>query len=374
MSKKLSFITCALYGFIILAVWVAFLFFPAKDFSPTENRMLAQAPSLSAGELIDGGYAEKFSDFCADQFPLRAPLLSLNSSYELALGKSESNKVIYGKNGVLVKRLEYNDSHELKTNLLAIDSICRFAEENGAEAYFFCAPRAIDVLGNYCPAHFEARGSQTLWDTVASYNAITANELLRSKADSGEYVFYKTDHHWTTLGAYYAYSELGKALGYSPYPLSDFDAETVSDSFLGTSYSASLFPSVSPDKITAMRYDGDGKISVTDLNTAKRFWLYDFSALETSSKYDFFLGGNKAHLRVGNRNMPRLVIIKDSFANSLVPFLALHYDIDVIDPRYLREPLENVLSELYSKEDSSALLVLFNLDSLTGDVGLKKID
>lgn len=372
MSKKLSFTLCVIYVGIVIAVWAAFLFFPDKEFSATENRMLAQAPQLSAESLFDGSYAKNLSDFCADQFPLRNSLLSLNSSYELGLGKLESNGVMFAKNKNLIKRLEYTDYDMLNANLSAIDAIRETAKGYGVDSVFFCAPRTADVLEHFCPKPFTSGEKE--WALIEQYTALTSTEILKSKAEAGKYVFYKTDHHWTTLGAYYAYRELGKALGYTPYSLSDFEAETVSESFFGTSYSASLFPFATPDKITAMRHDGDGEITVSDASTGKTLPLYDTSVLKGSSQYDFFLGGNKAHLRIESGNKPRLAVIKDSFANSLIPFLARHYDIDLIDPRYLRQPLEDILVPLYEQDEKPTLLLLFGIDTLTGDIGLKKFD
>ena len=119
-----------------------------------------------------------------------------------------------------------------------------------------------------------------------------------------------------------------------------------------------------------MRYENDEGIKVTDISTGKVGGLYDYSALNGSSKYDFFLGGNKARLRVESGKKPKLVIIKDSFANSLIPFLARHFDMEVIDPRYLRQPLEKVLEELYGVGEPPTLLFFFGLDSLNGKIGL----
>ena len=372
MSKKISFTICAIYASAVIAVWAAFLFLSDKDFSATENRMLAQVPELSAESLFNGSYTKKLSDFFSDQFPLRNSLLSLNSSYELGLGKLESNGVMFAQNKNLIKRLEYAELDILKSNLSGIDAIRVTAKGYGVDSVFFCAPRAADVLEHFCPTPF-ASGEKE-WALTEQHNALSATELLKAKAESGEYVFYKTDHHWTTLGAYYAYRELGNALGYTPYRLSDFKPETVSESFFGTSYSSSLFPTATPDKITAMRYDDDSEIMVSDLSTGKILPLYDTSALAGSSQYDFFLGGNKAHLRIESGGKPRLIVIKDSFANSLIPFLTRHYDIDLIDPRYLRQPLEDILVPLYRQKEKPTLLLLFGIDTLTGDTGLKKFD
>lgn len=367
MSKKHSIIICALYCSVVLTFSALLFFLPKSDFSPQENRMLATMPHLSLESIRNGEFTEDFSAFCADRFPFRASLLTLNSSFELGLGKLEANGVMKGANETLIKRLEYNNLNKLKANLAAIDRIRKYAEAEGGKAVFFCAPRAVDVLDGCCHPLFDTQNSKKIWENID--NAKTINATLRRKSEGGEYVFYKTDHHWTTLGAYYAYRSLGESLGFSPYSLSGFNIETVSEDFYGTTYSSCLLPGVSPDKITAFRYEGDEEITVTDMSTKKIISLYDFAALKGSSKYEFFLGGNRAHIKVES-GKPRLIMIKDSFANSLVPFLARHYDIDVIDPRYLREPLDNILAKLYSGDEKPEILILFGIDTLNGDIGM----
>ena len=367
MSKKHSTIICAVYCAVVLTLSCLLLFLPKEDFSPRENRMLAEMPHLSAESLADGKFADRFSEFCADRFPFRPSWLTLNSSVELGLGKLETKSVMTGANKNLIKRIEYNKYENLEKNLSKIENICAQAKEQGAKAVFLCAPRAIDVLGNYCHPVFDGQRSDRVWEHVDTAKTLT--DTLCQKASAGEYVFYKTDHHWTSLGAYCAYCKLGEELGFTPYPLSDFTPETVSENFYGTTYSSALPPAASPDTITAYRYEGDEKITVTDLYTKKGSALYDYSALEGSSKYDFFMGGNKAHLRVES-GKPRLILIKDSFANSVIPFLSRHYDIDVIDPRYLREPIDTLISRLYSNGAAPDLLLLFGIDTLNGNIGM----
>lgn len=368
MSKKHSFIICAVYGAVVVILSALLFAVPKDDFSPRENRMLATMPRLSAESLINGEFSKGFSSFCADRFPLRTAWLTLNSSFELGLGKLEAGGVMLGADQNLIKRLEYGDLGKLEDNLRAIDSLCQYAESKGGEGVFFCAPRSVDVLESYCPPFFDPEKSGEVWKRVKS--AVTVTDELRARADSGEYVFYKTDHHWTTLGAYYAYRQLGEQLGFDPYPLSDFTAEAVCEDFLGTSYSSSLMPFVSQDTITAYRYEGDGNIRVTDALTEKSLSLYHRDALKGSSKYDFFLGGNRALLRIESKDKPRLILVKDSFANSLIPFLARHFNIDAVDPRYLREPFDAVFTRLCDSADSPRVLILFGIDTLTADVGL----
>ena len=360
MTKRLSTVICVIYTVILLAFSAMLLFLPHKSFSHTENRMLATSPELSAEKLIDKSFSRDVSAFCNDQFPLRTQFLTLNSAFELSMGKLEVNNVIKGKDGNLIKRLEYSSFEKMRSNIDAIEKICYEAKAKKQKSLTFLAPSAADVLMDFTPEFYhpkktEANNLTSTW--------LNATALLRKKANEGEYVFYKTDHHWTSLGAYYAYCVLGDALGIKPYELSHFIPQTVSNKFLGTTYSASLIPNTPPDRITAYRYDGDEKIKTTDVSTGREDGLYDYEALDSSSKYNFFLGGNKGHISVESGN-PRLILIKDSFANSLIPFLAAHFDIDVIDPRYINRPLDSFVSELSASLGYPPILFLFSADTL----------
>ena len=368
MSKKFCLFFVFLYAALILFFSVLLFAMPKSDFSPTENRMLADFPSFSAYSFFDGSYMEKFSDFCSDRFPFRSSLLAIDAATELALGKLESDTVMTGRDGNLIKRLEYSDLSQLKANIEAIKNLRKFAERHGADSLFFCAPRSVDVLADFCPFSFLGERYGEVWKEIGE--AATVTDELKRRANAGEYVFYKTDHHWTSLGAYCAYAALGKELGFEPFPLSDFTPKKLSDCFYGTTYSSALIPGAVPDELFALRYQGDSQITVTDPSTGKKSGIYDFTALEGSSKYNFFLGGNKARLRVEGKEKAELVIIKDSFANSVIPFLARHYNIEIIDPRYLREPLGSLLEKLYSDGKSPTLLILFCIDTLTEKIGL----
>lgn len=363
MSKRQSVIICVLYGCVTVALSLLLLFLPKDRISPRENRYLATKPSFSAEALISGELASDFSAFCADHFPFRDALLRLDSSAELALGRLETGGVMVGRDRCLIKRLEYNDGEILEDNLCSLESLLSVSRKMGKRAVFFCAPRAVDVLVDSCPPFFDAERSDRAWEKVE--NAESVRDELRKRAEKGEYVFYRTDHHWTSLGAYYAYCALGESLGYTPYGLDDFEPKEVCTDFFGTTYSSVLLGKIPPDSITAYRYEGDERLRAVDGQTQRELPLYDCSALEGSSKYDFFLGGNRAFIRIENEGKPHLTVVKDSYGNSLIPFLARHFSIDAVDPRYLREPLEDAVKGLLDSRDSAGLLVLFGLDTLS---------
>ena len=165
------------------------------------------------------------------------------------------------------------------------------------------------------------------------------HRLLLTVLDGfAESEWFRTDHHWNARGAYRAYAALGAVLGYQPYPQEAFTPQTVSESFFGTSDAAAGIPGISPDSITLLRYAGDEDFTVKiDEKPAPFGGFYDFERLATRDGYGVFLGGNYATVTVDlgeNDTRPRLLLIKDSFANALIPFLARHFRILAIDPRY----------------------------------------
>ena len=358
--KRRPALLCAAYGLLVLGLSLTLVLSPKRSYSPSENRMLSALPYLSLESIANKSFASGLSAFCADHMPLREMLLALDTSTDVALGRLESRGVMLGKSGNLIKRLEYASLDVLKNNLLKLESL----EAMAKEGYIFaCAPRGVDVLRDFCPSFFGGEQCDRAFEYLSEADIFT--ELLRQKANGGEYVFYKTDHHWTSLGAYYAYLSLADRLGYAPIPLDEFAEETVCNDFFGTTYSSILLPNASPDAITAYRYENEA--TVTDLSTGSTLPLYDKSALEKSSKYDFFLGGNRALLRVEGEGKPRLTIIKDSFANSLIPFLSIHYELDVIDPRYIKKPIDDIITELWAESGASPLLVILGTDTLCSD-------
>ena len=374
MDKRFCWFFCGLFLVVVLAVPLAVLWAPGEDFSVEENRMLAEVPMLTGEAFLDGDYTEGMAAYVRDRMPLRGTLLKVKALAEYAALKRENNGVIAAENGYLVKRFCYDGRQleQFERNLAAAERLCREAEAYGKPSVFVCAPRAMDVLGFLCPSFGEP---YDVWAMVEAHGALSLTDALREKAEEGQAVWFKTDHHWTTLGAYYAYAALGEELGYVPFPREAFEEQVVSDDFWGTTYSACLLPVTRPDKVMAMRFAEDEEFVCTDMSTgAVCHGFYRPDALVSKDKYEYFLGRNVAHLRIvkdpdGPR--PTLVIVKDSYAQCLVPFLARHYDIELIDLRYFRTDAATTLRSLMDSPSFAGLLILCNVDSLTGSMGFE---
>ncbi len=374
--------------FLILVFGCAITFWllPDKTFSEGENRVLTAAPSLSATSLRDGSFSEALTDYYADQFPHRASWVSLHALCEVALGKRESNGVLLGKDGQLAVRRQdmyisrteraedtdlYLPSH-VESGLSALLKLDDALQADGRSLCVLLPPRTVDVAADALP--YPSTISDTL-DTTVRDRLSTVNHIdilpeLRDRYARGEYVCFRTDHHWTMWGAYVAYAAVMDALGLSDKTLSEdaFSIRAVPD-FYGTTHArAGLFfvPSDTFEIYTAAdgsddHYtvcDGDGNTVIDSGFVNEKF-------LSAKDKYGALLDGTHRLLTVTDKtaeegSRPRLLLAKDSFGAALVPFLARHFDIVAVN---LSGGMTN-LSSLASTYDCDTVLVVCNRENL----------
>lgn len=356
-----------LFFSLTAAMGASLLFSPPKSFSELENRRLQSFPKISATGLISGEFSRQLKSFSSDQLPLRYELSHVHALSELLLGKQEVNGVFPLKNGTLVQLPEKSSGEHdtLKNNLSSISKL----QDRNANAVFLLAPRTSEVFADQLPSLLYELST----DSTASDNSPLGKELLKGFRASGlaasEY-YYRTDHHWTSRGAYEAYRLLADELGYVAHDESFFTKEAASTDFYGTSFSKSALPKalIPPDTILLYRYQGDSSAVLTiDGYRSLGQGFYDLSALHKKDKYLVFLGGNYSHLSIElpletDVKREKLLIIKDSFANSLIPFLALHFDIEAIDPRYTTV---SHAKEICEKKEYARILVLCSADTLS---------
>ncbi|MBQ8849835.1 MAG: hypothetical protein IJ011_05870, partial [Clostridia bacterium] len=358
---------CLLAAFI-LCIGILIFVLPKESFSEDENRMLADLPKFSVSSLVDGSFTAGVADFYADRLPARRFFVRLKTASELAMLRGESSGIIFGSEGYLVDRLEYGETEyeNIRENFEAIEE---FRRVTGIEVTTAVLPRGIDVVSEKLFPTFGFARANAVWDKLPD-DAITFNELLKGKADLGEYVWYKTDHHYTTLGAYYVYCSLGETLGYTPYPLEYFELQTAADDFLGTTYSAAGIPAQAYDTITLFRYDGDDSYTVS-FGKSSLNGFYDESYLSKKDKYSVFLGGNHSltSVTLDGVERPKLLVIKDSFSHALAPFLALHFDLEMVDLRYYNSSVKKLCGE----NGIDKVLIYCGIDSLVGAPDMSKL-
>ena len=355
MKKRVfgdNFLLIATAG-ILLGGFVGLSFSPAPRLSLTENRYLAAFPAFSAQDLASGAYTAAMDRFAEERFPLRNACRAAYATTDLLLLRGECHGVMLCRDGSLCRRLAVNEQI-YRQNLSAIPRLRRALGDVALTVAI--APRRIDVRHEVLPALYDTAREQTVWEQLP---ASTVTFLDATK----DAQWYRTDHHWTSTGAYFAYARLAQHLGYSPYPESAFWEQNVSERFRGSSAAAAGFSQITPDTVSVWRYEGDQSYRVMrDGKQASFSGLYDEEKVLSADQYSLFLGGNCGLLEIDRGegdSRPVLLVIKDSFANSLLPFLARHYRILAVDPRYFG----GTLAPLVKKAD--AALVLCGMQTLT---------
>ena len=338
---------------LIVVLAALIIIIPDKEISQKENRTLQQWPTFTFEKLKNGDLTEQIARYLTDQFPLRDGFVSLKAYCELALLKQENNGVVYGKGGVLIPRGEI-ENDRLEENLKAISKLSAAVEK---EIVIAPLPRTVDVYKNSLPKAYHYENEARIWQKLFAGNkkALDLRDVLEVDGS-----YYKTDHHYTTKGAYITYCALGKELGFTPKSEDFFKIETVTTDFCGTAMRSSGFYLAKKDEIKLYRYENDIEyIVIADKN---KISLYDFEKLNTVDKYAVFLGGNHARVDISNGKQGRekLLIIRDSFADSIAPFLALHYDITLIDLRYYTDSVK----QLIETENIDKILVLQSITEL----------
>lgn len=356
MKSKIDFVKIVACALVIILFTVMFFVLPDRDFSQKENRTLEPIPEFGVSELFSGEYTTALARYISDQFPFRDAFVGVKAYSELLLGKMENNGVIYA-DGVLVAR-NNTTGERLKDNL---QSIKEFENTTGVSVCVAIVPRTIDVFSERLPKTYPSDLDKKIWQDYFDCTkevAVNAPNLYDELCAKNNY--YYTDHHYNVYGAYQVYGLLADSLRYSPQPIESFKIESVSNNFCGTAMRSSGFYLAKKDEIKLFRYKGDEKYTVTA--DGQDIKLYDMSKLNTTDQYGVFLGGNHARVDISNgENRSKLLVIRDSFADSLAPFLAMHYDLIMIDLRYFTGNVAQIVAD----ENISQVLVLESMSEFS---------
>ena len=346
MNKKYCIFLTVLFSLFIGGILVGSLLAPDKEFSELENRYLQTPPKLSWENLQSGKFMEDAEDYVNDHVIGRDLWVALKAWSERLSGKQENNGVYFGKNDTLINRLDEPSWEDipaqgstsakpgLETSAGYVNALVNNVD---VPVYFGIIPSAAEIwsdrLPEGAPTADEKAIIDRLYDTVQTYTIDMYSVLEEHK---GEDIYYRTDHHWTSLGAYYGYTALMEAMGMEAEPLNEDAKVTVTDSFYGTIFSSSGVRWVAPDHID--RYiSGDGlKVTAYFDGTPTDSTLYVDSYLDKKDKYSSFLGGNQplCVIETENTDAPKVLVIRDSYSDSLAPFLTQNFsEIHLFDPR-----------------------------------------
>ncbi len=365
MTKKYSIFITAIFCLFIFGFGIALFATPDKTFSEQENRYLAQFKAPTFETLKSGRFMEDFEDYITDQFPLRDTWINLKAWGEKLLGKQENNSVYFGTDGQslfaqytkptdLDKRVEYVNSMASKTEI---------------PVYFALIPDKSFIWADRLPDNAPKVDDGSTLAQAGALAGDKVNWIDLSGALSGDDAFYRTDHHWTTMGAYQVYQKLMHTInGFAIAPKDDLTQ--VSDSFYGTTWSSSGAGWIAPDAIHT--WVDEERIDVERYPQGKPVpgELYDESFLEKKDKYSMFLGGNQPLCVLKNDEAAtdkKILVIRDSYADSIAPFLALEYaEVHLLDLRYYKMPP----AQYAAQNGLDQILVLFSNSNFATDQNL----
>lgn len=360
---------------ILIALFLARIIKKDSEYSAMENRVLQGKAELTVDSIMNGQYESQTETYISDQFPLRNAWIRVKTSADILLGKREENGVFLGKSGFLLE--DFENSNDKKENE-KMDALTGFASEHSdLKQYFLLAPTAVNILDEKLPAFADAGEENAYMDQVFSKTqsaGITNIDLRETfeKADK-ESLYYKTDHHWTTAGAYLAFQTSSSAMGitqactYEPCLISNtFNGSLASKSGMRTTKKENIYAYLPDDTCpeSLVVYPGEDDVKSNS--------FYEVDKLEEKDKYTVFFGGNHSLMKIETptEDNKRILVLKDSYANCFLPFLAPYYrHMIVVDPRYYDGDLQTLIDE----EQIQEILYLYNASTFSLDTSLAGI-
>ncbi|MFM1654204.1 DHHW family protein [Brevibacillus sp. B_LB10_24] len=347
---------------------------PKKAFSESENRTLEQPPAFSMEKLIRGRFASVFERYLSDQFAFRDFWIGVKSDVDRALGKKENHDVYLGKDGYLIQKWIRPKAGEAEKKADALNRFDRAVPD--LPKYLMLVPTAVSVLEQKLPEYVSGEEQLQYLDMVRKqlnpdiryvdvYPALHANRSAN--------IFYKTDHHWTTKGAYLAYRVLAEQMGFVPKEESEYRIEQVTGEFYGSLSSKSGFRHLQPDSISIYipKHGETLQVEYADEQKSAKS-LYERENLKKKDKYTVFLNGNRALIKIATRHPEgkKLLVVKDSYANSFLPFLTAHFsEIYVVDLRYYEDDLRMLIKSNHIDE----MLILYNANTFFEDPSIQSL-
>ena len=365
-QKKISdILLIGLFCGFLAAMLLGYLFWPKKTFSENEKRYLATPPRLTWDNLVSGEFSEDAEAYAADHILFRDFFVGVQAYYDALSGRQTAKDIFIAKDGFLFERPEAVKESAIEKNMQAISG---FADTVGQEVDLMLIPSAGYVknyLLNGCyPPYQDQRILSLAYQNAGKWvRPADVFELLL--AHKKEDIFYRTDHHWTSYGAYLAYCDYVSGKGKTPVGREAFSIIS-SEGFFGSTYSRSALWLTRPDTLEIWDSGAHPSVYILD-HQASYDSMFFLDRLKEADQYTVFLDGNHSLIRIHNeqaKGQGRLLVIRDSFSNSLGPFLALSYeDVVLVDLRYYKESISKMVRE----EGFDDILVEYSINNFVSD-------
>ncbi|MBD7916492.1 hypothetical protein H9660_15210 [Clostridium sp. Sa3CUN1] len=354
----------------ILTFTILDIFNKDNLFSEYENRSLAQKPKLYYSALIDGRFFDNYDRYINDQFIFRNSWINIKSFSENILGKEENNNIIYGDNDFLFDKFQEIDEENLNRN---VDIIKEFISRYNSSFNLMIIPESFTIYKDLLPYGVnlidEKSYINNIYSELSNLKNVKPIDIVDTLIENKErYIYYKTDHHWTSYGAYLAYLEYCSLNNINSIKINELKENKVPN-FYGTYFSKSKKFNAKPDTINYYNIDN---IDVY-INGDRVGNINDNDKWSSSDKYSAFLRGNNAVTLIKNNNISnnsKVLIIKDSYANSFVQFIINNYsETYIVDLR----SFSTNFNSFFESNNFDYVIIMYSLKNLSEDLNIAKL-
>lgn len=359
-NKVISILFCLLLaaGIGISAV------LPDRYYSENEKRTLKQLPKISADDIGSGKFGDEIEQYLSDQFPGRDGWVTIKTIADRVSGKTEIGGVYFADDGYLIEAHKSLPSKQAKINISSFKKLSDALSEENISLRIMLVPTASYILTEKLPAFAPYANQHAVIEYAKSQGLDIVDVTDALSEHDTEYIYYKTDHHWTSLGAYYAYAAWVQSKGETPASITEWTRRELCDDFRGTTYSKVNYPFAPYDTIDAYfklekhKVDYNGGDYVTDS-------IYEEKYLSGSDKYAVFLNSNQSAVKISGSGSGKLLLIKDSYANCFAQFVLEDYEeTHMIDMRFFKGDV----SEYIRENSITEVLVLYNIPNFCSDI------
>ncbi len=372
-NKIFAIFTGLAFGAVLLIVLILNLVLPNKTFSTEENRMLASFPVFSLNNYLDGRFESKIDSYANDQFLFRNGFIKMKTSADLTLGKVDSNKVYNCHDDYLMEEITEPKQEVIDKTTKSMEEF--YKKHRNLKMYFLLAPNAANILKDKLPAFVQTNDQNQYMDDFfgkieKNYKIVDVRDTF-NKAKDKKQLYYRTDHHWTSDGAYIAYKKAAKVMGLDSKI--KYKEYVVKNDFKGTLTSKSGIVNGKDDAIKIfLSDDKQYKNSVMFYSDTKKKTtkFYRLKNLDQKDAYTVFGGSNSPMYTIKTpvKSKKKLLLIKDSYANSFIPFLSQDFrKIVVVDPRYFYDSIDDIIKS----EEITDILFLYNGNTFFQDDSLE---
>lgn len=366
-ARKDQVLTAVLFCTFLAVMSLLYLVLPKESFSQLEKRYLAETPKLTWENVAEGGFGEQVADYMADHMPFRDFFVGLNAYYDLWSGRQVTKDVYLAEGNRLVEAPVVWNAGAMQRNMTAVNG---FAAVVDVPVDLMIVPSAGWAVQSLVQGLSDDYTDDKLIADIYAMagDNIRTVDVTHVYADAYE-LYYKTDHHWNSLGAWNGYASYMEFLGKPHRAAADFTVEQV-EGFQGSTYSRSGLW-LTPAEPMELWHGSEGIVVTNGENETPHEGVFYRERLEEADKYTVNLDGNHSIVRLENPNAltdDTLLVVRDSYSNSMGTFLTESYKtVILVDLRYFRT---TPVSELCAAEGVDNVLVCYSIGNFMTDANV----